>query len=95
MTFVKMGRTCLFADSQTNIVEVGSKREVSDVDVFPSLQHVKAKTARDKQIQDSSMPGISLKEKTRMAVKTIKNRLMSGNTESRVYRLHQKDWQKY
>ena len=92
--FVKTGRTCLFADSQTNLVEVGSKRVVSDLDVLPSLLHVKAKTPCQ-PIQDSSMPGITMKEKTRMAVKTIKNRLMSGNTERRFYHIHQKDWQKY
>ena len=89
--FVKTGRTCLFADSQTNLVEVGSKRVISDLDVLPSLLHVKAKTP-GQPIQDNSK---TMKEKTRMAVITIKNRLMSGNTERRFYRIHQKDWQKY
>ena len=31
---------------------LGSKGRVSDVDVFPSWQQIKAKPAQDKQIQD-------------------------------------------
>jgi hypothetical protein len=92
--FVKTGRTCLFSDSQSNLVEVGSKRVISELDVLPSLLHVKAKTPC-KPIQDSSMQGITMKEKARMAVKTIKSQLKSGTTERRFYHIHQKDWQKY